>query len=88
MWIEIDWRPEAGTLPDQFQKMIRELDDVVFSAPGVMIAGPQFKAQPLVEGSLLAEIAGRMDDMVNGARHGLVLRFFRRLAPVAVTTKP
>ena len=70
MRVEIDRRLEPWPAPDQFEKMVGELDDVVLGTPGVMVAGAQIEAEPAVKIRLCSEITGRMDDMIDGARHG------------------
>jgi hypothetical protein len=79
--IEIYRRLEARPTPDQLQKMVRKLNDVVLGAPRMMVARADIEAEPLIKRSLAAEIAGRVDDMVDGARHGRSLDRWQAIWP-------
>ena len=45
------------------------MNEVIVSAPGVLIAGPDGEAEPAIELGGGVEIAHRMDDMVEATGH-------------------
>ena len=64
----------------QFDEAAGKLDDVVVRAPRVAVARADGEAEAAIERGGGVEIAHRMDDMVEAARHGM--------APIATSSAP